>query len=143
MVEAPQRETTCSRPNVVAAAEVYRNLHAVRRWQAHVLRLEGEEGGEGGKGKKEEEGVVIGREEQATPPASPGHAPAALHNDNDDNGDDDEEKEEAKRRRDRAAVVAALSRPGAILSLQLSARYPGWVHYCRHASLTVRFLRDE
>lgn len=137
-MELPQRETTLSRPNVVATAEAYRNLHAVRRWQTHVLRLEEawEEEERGGMEKEEGKGrAMIGREEQATPPSSPGHSPPQ---DEESAG----EEEKAKRRREQAALIRAM-RPGAILSLQLSARYPGWVHFCRHASLTVRFARDE
>lgn len=165
LVEAPQRETTCSRPNVVARAELYRNLHAVRRWQTHVARLEdyyGElEEAEAGHGKEdvgEEERArraVIGREEEATPPSSPGHphpaAAAAGHEQEeaDEQQEVEEESEAAraareaqKRAADRVGVVRALV-PGATLCLQLSARYPGWVHFARHASVALRFVRDE
>jgi hypothetical protein len=140
IVEAPASETTRSLPRIAASAELYRNLHAVRRWQTHALRLESaEEGEEEKKGRR-----MIGREEQATPPASPGgrngqgeqvEAAAAAAA--------EEEEEERQRERDRAAVVKALGQPGATLSLQLSARYPGWIHFCRHASVTVQFMRDE
>ena len=157
-MEAPQRETTCSRPHVAAAAELYRNLHAVRRWQTHVARLE-DYGVEEGKGvdrvvEGEEEGergrrAMIGGEEEATPPSSPGHAHpggGAQDGEGQGQGEESEEAREAREARqraaDRVAVVRALT-PGATLCLRLSARYPGWVHFVRHASITVRFMRDE
>lgn len=155
-MESPQRETTCSRPHVAAAAELYRNLHAVRRWQTHVARLEDYGVGEGqGKGVEgEEEGergrrAMIGGEEEATPPSSPGHAHPPSGAQDGEGQEQEQESEEAREARearqraaDRVAVVRALT-PGATLCLRLSARYPGWVHFVRHASITVRFMRDE
>ncbi len=145
-MEAAHTETTRSRPNVAAATELYRNLHAEKRWQTHVLRLEAAEaeaeGAAEGKEKEKEAGrVMIGGEELATPPSSPGgHQQQQQEGEAAEGGEEEEAK---KRQRERAAVVKALGQPGATLSLQLSARYPGWVHYCRHASVTVRFMRDE